>query len=95
MSIAAHRSKGVMGMTESRWLLMGITAALLAALLGVSLSSSPSGRFYRWTRRAFWAAALLIVSGGAGGIGLNACTFAAVLGLGLPGYAALMVISAL
>ena len=77
-------------MDTTRWALLGMTAAVTGTLVVISLSSSPQSRLYRWTRRIFWAAALLLVSGEIGGVGLNLFNLAAVAGLGLPGYAAAM-----
>ena len=73
-------------MNTTRWALLGLTAAITGTLVVISLSSSPQSRLYRWTRRIFWAAALLIASGAVGGVGLNLFNLAVVAGLGLPGY---------
>ena len=75
-------------MDTTRWALLGMTAAVTGTLVVISLSSSPQSRLYRWTRRIFWAAALLLVSGEIGGVGLNLFNLAAVSLLGLPGYGA-------
>ncbi|MBR3106168.1 MAG: hypothetical protein IKH30_03160 [Clostridia bacterium] len=80
-------------MNEAHWMLLGLTAALTAALVIISLSARPQSRLYCWTRRVFWAAALLILSGEIGGVGLNVFTLAAVIGLGFPGYAAVSALS--
>ena len=82
-------------MTGAHW------AALLAAALGLSLllcfslSARPGTRAYRLARRVFWAALLLYVSGEMGGVGFGPANTLAVAALGLPGYAALMVLAAL
>lgn len=78
-------------MDEAHWMLLGLTAALTAALVIISLSVRPQSRLYRWTRRVFWAAALLALSGAVGGAGLNALNLAAAVSLGLPGYLAVTV----
>ena len=95
MSIIAHRTKGVMGMTESHWTLMGLAAAFLLALTWISLSSAPSSRGYRAMRRGFWSLMLLLFSAALGFIGLNGLNWAAVTALGLPGYAALSILAAM
>ena len=77
-------------MDTTRWALLGITAAVTGTLVVISLSSSPQSRLFRWTRRIFWAGALLLVSGEIGGVGLNLFNLAAVAGLGMPGYMAAM-----
>ena len=77
-------------MDTTRWALLGMTAAVTGTLVVISLSSSPQNRLYRWTRRIFWAGALLLLSGEIGGVGLNLFNLAAVAGLGLPGYVAAM-----
>ena len=77
-------------MDTTRWALLGMTAAVIGTLVVISLSSSPQSRLYRWTRRIFWAAALLLLSGEIGGVGLNLFNLAVVAGLGLPGYMAAM-----
>lgn len=77
-------------MDTTRWALVGMTAAVTGTLVVISLSSSPQSRLYRWTRRIFWAAALLLVSGEIGGVGLNLFNLAVVAGLGMPGYMAAM-----
>ena len=77
-------------MDTTRWALLGMTAAVTGTLVVISLSSSPQSCLYRWTRRVFWAAALLLVSGEIGGVGLNLFNLAAVAGLGLLGYVAAM-----
>lgn len=82
-------------MREEHWIVMGLAACLLLTLLGVSLSSAPKTRWYRWTRRVFWSAALLLLSGALGGVGLNEWNLAIAAMLGLPGYAALTVIAAM
>ena len=75
-------------MNEAHWTLLGMTAAIAAALTVFSLSHEPQSRLYRWTRRVFWAAALLLFSGAVGGVGLNLFNLVSVTLLGLPGYAA-------
>ena len=75
-------------MNEAHWTLLGCTAAIAAALTVFSLSHEPKSRLYRWTRRVFWAAALMLFSGAVGGVGLNLFNLTAVTLLGLPGYAA-------
>lgn len=79
-------------MDEAHWILLGMTAAIAAALTVFSLSHEPKSRLYRWTRRVFWAAVLLLFSGAVGGVGLNLFNLTALTLLGLPGYAAVMVI---
>ena len=73
-------------MDEAHWMLLGLTAAIAAALTVFSLSHEPKSPLYRWTRRAFWALSLLLFSGAIGGVGLNLFNLAAVSLLGLPGY---------
>ena len=75
-------------MDEAHWILLGCTAVIAAALTVFSLSAEPQSRLYRWTRRVFWAAAVLMASGAIGGVGLNLFNLAAVSLLGLPGYGA-------
>ena len=75
-------------MNEAHWTLLGCTAAIAAALTVFSLAHEPKSRLYRWTRRVFWAAALLLFSGAVGGVGLNLFNLVSVTLLGLPGYAA-------
>ena len=75
-------------MDEAHWMVLGLTAAIAAALIVFSLSYEPKSRLYRWTRRAFWALSLLLFSGAIGGVGLNLFNLAAVSLLGLPGYGA-------
>ena len=75
-------------MDEAHWTLLGVTAAIAVALTAFSLSHEPKSRLYRWTRRVFWAAALLLFSGAVGGVGLNLFNLVSVTLLGLPGYAA-------
>ncbi len=75
-------------MNEAHWTLLSVTAAIAAALTVFSLSHEPKTRLYRWTRRVFWAAALLLFSGAVGGVGLNLFNLVSVTLLGLPGYAA-------
>ena len=75
-------------MNEAHWTLLSVTAAIAAALTVFSLSHEPQSRLYRWTRRVFWAAALLLFSGAVGGVGLNLFNLVSVTLLGLPGYAA-------
>ena len=75
-------------MDEAHWILLGMTAAIAAALTVFSLSHEPKSRLYRWTRRVFWAAAALLFSGAVGGVGLNLFNLTAVTLLGLPGYVA-------
>ena len=75
-------------MDEAHWMLLGLTAAIAAALIVFSLSYEPKSRLYRWTRRVFWAAALLLFSGAIGGAGVNLFNLMAVSLLGLPGYGA-------
>ena len=75
-------------MDTAHWTLLGCTGALAASLVIISLSAVPKSRAYRWTRRVFWSAALLILGGALGGAGLNLFNLAAVAGLGLPGYLA-------
>ena len=48
----------------------GLCAAIAAALTVFSLSHEPKSRLYRWTRRVFWAAALLLFSGAVGGVAM-------------------------
>ena len=79
-------------MNEAHWTLLGVTAAIAVALTAFSLSHEPKSRLYRWTRRVFWAAALLLFSGAVGGVGLNLFNLTAVTLLGLPGYAAAVAI---
>ncbi len=79
-------------MDEAHWMLLGLTAAMAAALTIFSLSHEPKSRLYRWTRRIFWAMALLIFSGAIGGVGLNLFNLVSVALLGLPGYLAAMAI---
>lgn len=96
MSIFAHISiREEETMREEQWIVMGLTACLLLTLLGISLSSEPHSGWYRWTRRVFWSAALLLLSGALGGVGLNQWNLATAVLLGLPGYAALTVIAAM
>ena len=80
-------------MDTAHWIMVGLTAALLAALWLISVSYSPKIRGYRWGQRLFWTAALLWVSGSLGGIGLNSINLIAASTLGLPGYAALWMIA--
>lgn len=75
-------------MDTAHWTLLGCTAALSAALTVISVSAAPQSRVYRWTRRIFWSAIVLILSGVIGGAGLNLFNLAAVAGLGLPGLLA-------
>ena len=75
-------------MDEAHWMVLGLTAAIAAALIVFSLSYEPKSRLYRWTRRVFWAAALLLFSGAIGGVGVNLFNLTAVSLLGLPGYGA-------
>ena len=75
-------------MNEAHWTLLGVTAAIAAALTVFFFSYEPQSRLYRWTRRVFWAAALLLFSGAVGGVGLNLFNLVSVTLLGLPGYAA-------
>jgi hypothetical protein len=82
-------------MNAGHWIMLGLTAALLAALWVIAVSSSPQSRFHSWARRLFWAAALLAVSGSMGGIALNGVSWIISAALGLPGYAALWVLSRL
>ena len=79
---------GGVAMDTAHWTLLGCTAALAALLTAVSLSVSPQGRAYRWTRRVFWSVLALLLSGALGGAGLNLFNLAAAAGLGLPGYLA-------
>ena len=75
-------------MDEAHWMVLGLTAAMAAALTVFSLSHEPKSRLYRWTRRVFWAAALLLFSGAIGGAGVNLFNLTAVSLLGLSGYGA-------
>ena len=79
-------------MKTELWVLMGLTAALLSLLFRYACRWRPDSRGYRLIRRLFWWAVFLWISGSLGGIGLNQVTAAAVLSLGLPGYAALTVL---
>ena len=82
-------------MDKAHWMLLGWTAVFTSLLLFFSVSTSPQSRLRRWIRRLFWSAALLALSGEFGGVGLNAFNLAAVTGLGLPGYAAIMALALL
>ena len=82
-------------MNAEHWILLGITGALLGLLLWFSLTALREGRVYHLARRLFWSAALLWMSGMAGGVGLNGLTLLTAAALGLPGYAALTVLSRL
>ena len=76
-------------------------AFLLAAGLGMglllcfSLSARPGTRLYRAARNVFWASLLLYFSGLLGGAGFGPLNTLAVSLLGLPGWAALTVLSLL
>ena len=72
--------------------LMGMTAALLGLLLCFSLTARPRTRLYRWTRRVFWSALGLWISGSLGGVGLSWMTWAGTAALGGAGYLTLTVL---
>ena len=76
-------------MDSGHWIMLGLTAGLLAALWMIAAFFSPRNRGCRWAQRIFWTGLLLWVSGALGGIGLNGVNLAAAVLLGLPGYAAL------
>ena len=80
-------------MKNEQGIIIVYTAALIGILLVFSLHYDPKRRFFVWTRRVFWRCSALMLIGALGGIGLNAFTGAAAALLGLPGYAALAVIS--
>lgn len=77
-------------MTAGHWFIMGLTAALTLATLMFSLFFDPKRRAYALIRRLFFSCSLLLASGAAGGIGLNAVTGTVTALLGMPGYAALV-----
>lgn len=76
-------------MKTDHFLIMGLTAAWIAAVLAFSLRYDPNRRACQIAQKAFFRCSALIVSGLIGGIGLNAVTGFTVALLGLPGYAAL------
>ena len=80
-------------MKTEYWVMLALTAALFMILCGISLASEPRSGAYRWARRVFWTAALLLFSGALGGVGLNAFNLLASAVLGLPGYAGLTIVA--
>ncbi len=84
-----------MPMDTAHWIMVGLTAVMLAGLWLISVFYSPQIRGFRWGQRVFWTAALLWISGSLGGIGLNGINLIAASILGLPGYAALWMIARL
>ena len=84
-----------MRVDTAHWIMVGLTAALLAALWLIAVFYSPKSRGCRWGQRVFWTAAMLWISGGLGGVGLNGVNLIASSVLGLPGYAALWMIARL
>ena len=80
-------------MKTEYWVMLALTGALFMVLWGISLASEPRSGAYCWARRVFWAAALLLLSGAVGGVGLNGFNLLVSAALGLPGYAGLAVIA--
>jgi len=77
-------------MREAQWTILLISALLFAALLWFSLAARPGSRGSRAARRAFWAAALLLIMGALGAPGLTMLNWALCAALGLPGYGAVL-----
>ncbi len=79
-------------MRDEHWVFLLLTAAALCIMLAVSLSFGKRGGKISLFKRVFGAILILTFSGLAGGVGVNACNAAVVSALGLPGYAALVLL---
>ena len=66
---------------------------MIVLLLAFSLCYDPKRRFFVCSQRVFWRCSALLLSGALGGIGFGFVTGAVTGFLGLPGYAALFVLS--
>ena len=80
-------------MTQAHWMFLGLVSLFLLILLGVSLASQPTKRWYRWTRRIFWSAVMLLFGEWVSRVGLNLFNLVATVFLGAPGFVALAVLS--
>ena len=82
-------------MRAEHWMLLAVTGTLFTGLLLFSLLSSNQSKAYRWTLRIACSALLLWISANLGGIGLNSFNLVLFSCFGIPGYAALSVLSKL
>lgn len=82
-------------MDQAHWMLMLLTALLMALLTCFSLFVRADTPLYRGARRVFWTALLLQGSGLLGGVGWGPLSAVTVFWLGIPGYAALAALAVL
>ena len=82
-------------MSKEHWILFALIGVFFAGMLLFSLLTSNQSRTYRWTLRIAVSAILLWIGASLGGISLNGLNLSVFSCLGLPGYAALTLLSKL
>ena len=82
-------------MRAEHWMLLAVMGVIFTGLLLLSLLSSNRSKAYHWTLRIACSALLLWISANLGGIGLNSVNLILLTCFGIPGYAAMSILSKL